>query len=74
MNPTDPGCITFSTSYYTTDGVTATNADYLKSDPIGTNNWVSIFQGFVSNAFDPRTTGTGSTPSDFVATFKLGLP
>jgi hypothetical protein len=72
VNPTDPGCIAFSTSYYTTDGVTAQNADYLKTDPIGSNNWVSIFEGFQSNTFDPRTTGTGSTPSDFVATFALG--
>jgi hypothetical protein len=68
----DPGCINFSTSYYTTDGVTPQNADYLKSDPIGTNNWVSIFQSFQSGTFDPRTSGSGGTPSDFVATFFVG--
>jgi len=72
VNIGDPGCITFNTSYYTTDGVTPNDADYLKSDPIGTNNWVSIFESFDANGFDPRTTGTGSTPSDFVATFKVG--
>ena len=74
INPTDPGCLNFSTSYYTTDGVTAGNADYLKSDPIGSNNWVSIFTGFSATTFDPRTTGSGGTPSDFVATFKVGAP
>ena len=68
----DPGCINFSTSYYTTDPVTQQNADYLKSDPIGTNNWVSIFLSFQSGTFDPKTSGSGGTPSDFVATFAVG--
>ena len=48
------------------------NADYLKTDPIGTNNWVSIFETYDPNVMDGRTTGTGGTPSDFVATFKVG--
>jgi hypothetical protein len=68
----DPGCIQFSTSYYTTDGVTGSNADYLKADPIGTNNWVTIFQSFSPTQFDPKTSGTGNTPSDFTATFAVG--
>jgi len=68
----DPGCIQFSTSFYTSDGVTPANADYLKADPIGSNNWVSIFLLFDPTGFDPRTTGSGGTPSDFVATFKVG--
>jgi len=66
------GCITFSTSFYTSDGVTVNNADYLKTDPIGSNNWVSIFQSYDPNVLDGRTTGTGGTPSDFVATVKVG--
>ena len=69
---TDPGCIVFSTSFYTSDGITPQNADYLKTDPIGSNNWESIFLSFDPNAFDGKTTGTGRTPSDFVATFRVG--
>ena len=70
----DPGCIQFSTSFYTLDNVTPTNADYLKADPIGSNNWISIFEFYHPNEFDGRTGGTGNTPSDFVATFKPNVP
>ncbi len=65
------GCITFNTSFYTSDGITPQNADYLKSDPVGSNNWVSIFESYDPNILDGRTTGKGGTPSDFAATFKL---
>ena len=68
----NPGCIQFSTSFYTADGITMQNADYLKTDPIGSNNWESIFVSFDPTGFDPRTSGSGGTPSDFVATFKVG--
>src|SRR5271169_953302 len=70
----DPGCIIFSTSFYTLENVTPTNADYLKADPIGSNNWISIFQMYEPNVFDGRTTGTGGSSSDFVATYKPRLP
>jgi len=63
-------CITFNTSFYTANPLTQQNADYLKADPIGTNNWVSIFVSYDPNTFDGRTTGTGGSSSDFVATFK----
>lgn len=72
QNKSDPGCIQFSTSFYTSDGVTPQNADYLKTDPIGSNNWQSIFVSFDPNGFDPKTTGTGGSTSDFVATFAVG--
>lgn len=65
-------CITFNTSFYTTDPITPKNADYLKADPVGTNNWISIFVSYDPNVLDGKTTGTGNTPSDFVATFALG--
>ena len=68
----DPGCIIFETSFYTSDGLTPQNADYLKTDPIGSKNWQSIFEMYEPNVFDGRTTGTGNTPSDFVATFAVG--
>jgi hypothetical protein len=70
----DPGCIIFSTSFFTADPITPTNADYLKADPIGTNNWISIFQSYNPSAFDGKTTGTGGTSSDFVATFNPNKP
>lgn len=66
------GCLVFNTSFYTSDPITPQNADYLKADPIGTNNWVSIFVSYNPNTFDGKTTGTGGSPSDFVATFKVG--
>ncbi len=65
-------CITFNTSFYTTDPITAQNADYLKTDPVGSNNWLSIFVSYDPNVLDGKTTGTGGTASDFVATFALG--
>jgi len=75
---TDPnnqaGCINFSTSFYTADGITPTNADYLKADPVGSNNWVSIFVSYNPNLFDGLTAGKGHDPSDFVATFNPNLP
>lgn len=67
-------CISFNTSFYTADLVTPQNADYLKADPVGTNNWVSIFVSFDPNVLDGKTTGTGNTPSDFVATWDKPLP
>ena len=67
----DPGCIIFETSFDTADPLTPSNADYLKADPIGSNNWITIFEMYEPNVFDGRTTGTGSTPSDFAATLKV---
>ncbi len=67
-------CITFNTSFFTSDPITPTNADYLKTDPIGSNNWQSIFVSYDPNIFDGRTTGTGGSASDFVATFKTNVP
>jgi hypothetical protein len=67
----DPTCITFETTFDTADPLTPSNADYLKADPIGSNNWQTIFLSYNPNPIDGRTTGTGSTPSDFVATIKV---
>lgn len=68
-DPDQQQFINTKTSYYTSDGVTAQNADFIKA-PIGTNNWISIFTGFTQNQFDPTTSGKGKDFSDFVATFK----
>lgn len=70
----DPTCIQFSTSFYTLDNVTPTNADYLKTDPIGTNNWQSIFVFYDPNILDGRGGGTSGTPSDFVFTYNPHKP
>ena len=69
-NPDENQLIDTRTSYSTPDPVNADNADYIKT-PIGTNNWCSIFTGFMENEFDPTTTGKGNNFSDFVATFKV---
>jgi Bacterial lectin len=71
-NPGDAGCIQFSNFFYTADGITANNADYLSTDPIGSNAWQSIFLQFLPNAIDSGTVGGKGTPSDFVTTFCVG--
>jgi Bacterial lectin len=70
----DPTCIQFTTGFNTAEPVTTTNADYLKTDPIGSNNWMSIFLYYDPSAIDGRTGGQGGTPSDFVATFNPNKP
>jgi hypothetical protein len=83
-------CITIDTSFFSSDQVTATNADYLENDAIGSNNWFSIFTSFMSDPDDGVTTGKGqgfggggqtdvrklaaSPGADIVATFRPGQP
>lgn len=74
---TQPAFIALSTSYFTTESLSDANADYLKADPIGSNNWVSICNPPGSNppCYDPNTSdgttsGKGQDLSDLVATFK----
>lgn len=68
--------ILLSTSFYTAEPVTNQNADFLKADPIGTNNWITICNGrdevppcYDPNVFDGTTSGKGKDLSDLVATF-----
>jgi len=49
--------IVIDTTFYTTDNVTPTNADYLENDAVGDNNWMSIFTSFQG---DPTSTGKGN--------------
>jgi len=70
--PGDPGCIVFNESYYTADQVNQHNADFLSTDPIGSNNWQSIFLQFLPNYIDSGTLGGKNSGSDFVATFCVG--
>ena len=60
---TDP-TIAICTQFYTSDPITSTNADYLKADPIGSNNWISIFTSFQQNPLDPVVSGKGKGFSD----------
>ena len=73
---TPPPFIALSTSYFTTVSISDANADYLKADPNGSNNWVSICNPPGSNppCYDPNTSdgttnGKGQDLSDLVATF-----
>ncbi len=68
--PSEPSpTIDIKTSYDTTQTITDADADFLKADPIGSNNWVSIFTSFVAQRIDGTTAGKGNNFSDLVATF-----
>ncbi len=62
--------IAICTQFYTSDPITSTNADFLSADPIGSNNWISIFSSFTSRPIDPVVGGRGTGFSDLVATFR----
>lgn len=56
----DPNqCIDINTTFYTTDNVTPTNADYLENDALGSNNWMSIFTSYQNAPIDGTTSGKG---------------
>lgn len=67
---TDP-TISICTKFYTAEPVAVNNADLLEAEPIGSNNWISIFTGFINNPVDPVVSGKGKGFSDVVATFKF---
>src|SRR5580698_5408399 len=62
--------IAICTQFYTSDPINQNNADYLSADPIGSNNWVSIFSSFTPHPIDPVVGGRGTGFSDLVATFR----
>ena len=62
-------CIDIDTSFFSSDNVTPTNADFLEAEPIGSNNWMSIFFSYMNNPSDGTTSGKGISFSDIVATF-----
>ncbi len=66
--------IDIDSSFYTSDPVTPTNADFLEADPIGSNNWVSIFSSYTQNPIDGTMSGKGRGFSDIVATFQRNKP
>ncbi|HUI84072.1 MAG TPA: L-type lectin-domain containing protein [Candidatus Binatia bacterium] len=60
--------IAICTKYTTSEPQSQNFADYLSADPIGSNNWCSIFTALIPNN-DPVTSGKGTGFSDLVATF-----
>jgi len=53
-------CIVDTTTFYTTDPVTAANADYLENHSIGANDWFSIYTSYMNQPIDGTTSGKGS--------------
>jgi Bacterial lectin len=66
----NPGaCIDTSTTFFSMDPVTSSNADYLEA-PSGTNQWCSIFYSYTNQPVDGTTSGKGTGFSDLIATFR----
>ena len=63
-------CIDIKSSFTSSDPITSTNADFLEADPIGSNNWTSIFYSYDPNDYDGVISGKGKGFSDIVATFQ----
>jgi hypothetical protein len=59
--------IAMCTKFTTNSPINGDDVDYLRAEPIGSNNWCSIFSGFQNNN-DPVVSGKGRGLSDFVAT------
>ena len=70
MCPTESDdTIAICTQFETPEPVSMLNTDFLKADPIGSNNWCSIWTGFMQqNPPDPIVSGKGQGFSDLVAT------
>ena len=63
--------IAICSEFYTAQEVAIKGTDFLKADPIGSNNWCSIWTGFnngIMPPIDPIVSGKGPGMSDFVAT------
>ncbi len=63
--PINPG-ISICTQFTTSEPISNVQTDFLEADPIGSNNWCSIWTGFSDN--DPIVSGKGTGFSDIVAT------
>ena len=67
--------IAICTQFETSEPVSNLNTDFLKADPIGSNNWCSIWTGFqMQNPPDPIVSGKGQGFSDLVATLSPSGP
>jgi len=68
--PTEPDpSIAICSQFYTSQPISVMNTDFLEADPIGSNNWCSIWAFFNSGLpNDPIVGGGGTGFSDVVAT------
>ena len=66
--------IEIDSAFYTADPISPTNADFLEAEPIGSNNWMSIFTSYTNNPADGVVSGKGSGFSDIVTTFQRNKP
>jgi hypothetical protein len=60
--------IAICSQFYSSENVSQLNTDFLEADPIGSNNWCSIWTGFQQNQEDGIVSGKGTGFSDIVAT------
>jgi hypothetical protein len=60
--------IAICTQFYMSQPNYVINPDFLEAEPIGSNNWCSIWTGFQNNQQDGIITGRGTGFSDIVAT------
>lgn len=70
----DEPTIDIDSSFYTTSPISPTNADFLEADPIGSNNWTSIFTSYTNDILDGTVSGKGKGFSDIVTTFHRNRP
>lgn len=70
MCPTEQGDdIAICSQFETPEPVASMTTDFLKADPIGSNNWCSIWTGFMQqDPRDPIVSGKGQGFSDIVTT------
>ena len=60
--------IAICSQFYNSQPNAVMNTDFLEAEPIGSNNWCSIWTGFQNNPVDGIITGKGTGFSDIVAT------
>jgi hypothetical protein len=60
--------IAICSQFYTSEPEVPLDTDFLEAEPIGSNNWCSIWTGFQNNQQDGVVTGKGTGFSDIVAT------
>lgn len=60
--------IAICSEFYTAQPVAIDEVDFLEAEPIGSNNWCSIYYSFMQNPLDPVVSGKGRGFSDVVAT------
>jgi hypothetical protein len=67
-------CIDIDSTFYTSSPISPTNADFLEAEPIGSNNWMSIFFSYTTDPVDGTVSGKGKGFSDIVTTFIRNKP